>query len=323
MLGNNKKANAIFTFIAIILLITTWYFLKVQGITMTDASEAEYQSEEEIAVEEISEDELVEEAGDFQEEVASVEETEEISMPEMDFYDKTDDIEVFVHAEAGNFPKDTKMILKEVSEEDTKGIVNEVTSDEIEVKDIIAVDITFYDVEEKEIEPINSFGVHVILKPLKEIEGENKEIFHVRDTGETEKIADMEEDVAEFDSVGFSIYAIVGTDGKNQENEKPRRTYIFFVDGEEWNRQIVKNGDTLYAPTVENEYFDDWYIGDTETKLTFGTISDIPETEGTLDEEIIVNARFFEKYTVTFYDDYEVVKSTASGKVRRYSIFRY
>ena len=71
------------------------------------------------------------------------------------------------------------------------------------------------------------------------------------------------------------------------------RTYEFYVDGEEINTQIVKNGDTLYEPPVTapaGKTFIGW-----KPAVDFGTVSGVTKTE-----TITVAAQFKDGYHVTF-----------------------
>ena len=74
------------------------------------------------------------------------------------------------------------------------------------------------------------------------------------------------------------------------------RTYKFYVDSEEINTQIVKNGDTLYEPPVTapaGKTFTGW-----NPNVTFGTVSNVDKTE-----TITVNAQFKDGYHVYFKDN--------------------
>lgn len=89
------------------------------------------------------------------------------------------------------------------------------------------------------------------------------------------------------------------------------RTYEFYVDGEEINTQIVKNGDTLYEPPVTapaGKTFTGWDNKD----VHFGTISGITATE-----TITVNAVFEDGYHVFFKESPDgriiATKTVANG----------
>ena len=85
------------------------------------------------------------------------------------------------------------------------------------------------------------------------------------------------------------------------------RTYEFYVDGEEIDTQIVKNGDTLYEPPVTapaGKTFAGW-----NPKVTFGTVSNVDKTE-----IITVNAQFEDGYHVYFKDDNGRIIATKTGK---------
>ena len=74
------------------------------------------------------------------------------------------------------------------------------------------------------------------------------------------------------------------------------RTYEFYVDGEEINTQIVKNGDTLYEPPVTapaGKTFTGW-----KPAVDFGAVSGVTKTE-----TIRVDAQFEDGYHVYFKDN--------------------
>ena len=138
--------------------------------------------------------------------------------------------------------------------------------------------------------------------------------------GQPGRVTTVEEESVSFDSIGFSVYAIIGTDGYS-ENDVTRNIYHFYV-GENNNvsNQIIKDGDMLIEPDVpytnSNQYFEGWYIEGTDTKISFDTpISVLPDEE---DSEIYVVAVFTEKHIVTFYekeqDGVQAIVETIVGK---------
>ena len=71
----------------------------------------------------------------------------------------------------------------------------------------------------------------------------------------------------------------------------------------EWDRQTVKNGDTLVepgTPTLQNRpdtYFAGWFAEGSENRMTFGgEINDIPTATGTTDQDVKVYARYIAKF---------------------------
>lgn len=85
------------------------------------------------------------------------------------------------------------------------------------------------------------------------------------------------------------------------------RTYKFYVDSEEINTQIVKNGDTLYEPPVTapaGKTFAGW-----NPKVTFGTVSNVDKTE-----TIRVDAQFKDGYHVYFKDNNGRIIATETGE---------
>lgn len=97
---------------------------------------------------------------------------------------------------------------------------------------------------------------------------------------------------------------------KNQKRTGPRRiispeepawTFIFKVEGEEVERQIVKNGELLLepeAPLSEKGKFIGWFIEDEDTPLDFSSPIELDKNK-----TILVSARFKKLVHVFFMDD--------------------
>ena len=100
------------------------------------------------------------------------------------------------------------------------------------------------------------------------------------------------------------------------DDEKPKVDTYRFYDADdteltEW-KQIVAKGDELLeptAPTKENARFVGWYVDESETPLSFGTVADVSGTE------VTVTAKF-EEYSYVYFLDEDgdtVVYHTAAG----------
>ena len=100
------------------------------------------------------------------------------------------------------------------------------------------------------------------------------------------------------------------------DNTNNYTTYTFRNEGKEVDKQIVKNGDTLYEPVApeKNGYmFTGWYEEGATAPFTFGVQSEITETT-----EVTLTARFEEVHYVFFMENAEenarVFKTKATTK---------
>ncbi len=122
--------------------------------------------------------------------------------------------------------------------------------------------------DSEEIQPNGTVKVDV---KLKDEAFEKAAVVHFGE--ETEVLyAEVEEDVVSFETTGFSIYAIVESDGLPQpprvtfEFSDPNNPNFTFIDkaGHEQTTQIIKNGEVLQdvgLPTIpEGEKFNGWFI---------------------------------------------------------------
>jgi len=255
-------------------------------------------------------------AEDFAENTVS-DESETVSMPSQTFRDVLNGIQVTAKAKEGVFPEGTKMVLSLQNKDVAISKAAELVSDSEKVTDALSIDIAFFDKDGNELEPTKAKDVHITLKASSKVKGSNYHLLHIDENGIAKLVKDasITNDEADFDSVGFSVYAIIGTDGY-QEGDIARRTYIFYYeksDGTfaEWRRQIVKEGETLYEPGIpyspdESSYFVGWYTGNGsnhpngESELaTFGKITGIKENE---DEIVEYHAHYRKKYDVIFWN---------------------
>ena len=101
-----------------------------------------------------------------------------------------------------------------------------------------------------------------------------------------------------FPADSFSIYLLVDDIAQHDEYEEITTTYIFKKDGEEFAKEILRNGQILEDPGTpnlgENEVFYGWFIG--ETQLQFGQA--VQSTEKCSYD---VEARIVKTFYVTFY----------------------
>ncbi|MBQ6733723.1 MAG: InlB B-repeat-containing protein, partial [Lachnospiraceae bacterium] len=270
--------------------------------------------------------------------------------PAQSFSARAGFLRIEVTTDEGTFPENTTMKAVSVSKaraiEAAQEAIDADPSRDEEVVDALAVDITFYDEDGEEIQPVNPSGVHVTLTALREIKGESQDVAHIAEGGQSTIISSADvsgnttekadgstaatDVTASFDAEHFSVYAIIGTEGYKTD-DTIRRTYIFYSDHEEegvfteWSRQVVKNGDILLEPalpTKTNQYFIGWYLGKDhslgsgDTEMHFGTVDDITGTtdsEGNLTDEVVeLHAHFSAEYAVRLYEhfggNYEIIE---------------
>ena len=251
----------------------------------------------------------------------------EVKMPAGSEKASTSEMDVNVSWDEGIFPEGVSMKVRKASKQEAMDAAQEMADEDTKIVDAIAVDISFYAADGTEVQPVSPEGVHVTLKAKRAVEGETHQVVHIDDKGIAEEVADADASAkkASFDSVGFSIYAIVGEDGKTADEEEVRRTYIFYYPGEngnpdydtsqtanlvEWDKQIVKNGDILVepgTPTLKDQpdtYFAGWYAEGSDERMNFGNeVNDIPSAAGSTDEEVKVYARYSTKYVAIFRDE--------------------
>ena len=228
---------------------------------------------------------------------------EDGSMPARSFSGGTGAVSVVAEADEGVFPAGTTMSVAPAGAEEAISAARELYGENEEVIDAVAVDITFRDAEGNELQPAKADGIHVKLTLKGEVQGDSFELIHLDDDGNATEVANakVEADFAAFDASEFSIYAIVGT------GAVVRRTYVFYVNGEEYYRQIVKNGDVLVEPDLPASgspdlYFIGWY-DDSGRELPFVlgsmTVSDIISLS---DETVEINARFTNELSISFFN---------------------
>ncbi|MBR6114865.1 MAG: InlB B-repeat-containing protein, partial [Oscillospiraceae bacterium] len=138
-------------------------------------------------------------------------ETSEVDaeMPAVKFYQKLDSLIVSVEAEEGTFPRGTQMYLAWVTDTATLSTIEGAVSGAVvEVK---AVDITFKDIDGKEIEPAKP--IRVVMRDEMIRDAENIEVVHVDDENnatvmEQDNTGTKADEVA-FNSDSFSVYGYV------------------------------------------------------------------------------------------------------------------
>ena len=182
--------------------------------------------------------------------------------------------------------------------------------------DIYVLDISFWDKDDEEVEPLNDVNISIELK--KDVASSTYDIIHLNENGHIEKIdasVSVESNKLSFATESFSIFAIVPTTNTD-EQKYARYTYEYYVDDEKVGSQVVKNGDFLYAPAVptkNGEYFSGWVDDGGRVFSGHNKIVAIPTSE-TEDKTIRLDALFSEPtYSVIFHDDEGNITSTKKG----------
>lgn len=208
------------------------------------------------------------------------------------------DVTVTVTAAKGVLPKGTITKVKDISKKQVKNIIKESVSN---VKDLIAVDISFY-YKGKEIEPNGNVSVYI--NTGKKVAGNNHKVVHLMDNNAVEEVGSSAANSAKFVSDSFSIYAIVGVGDKiiddSKPKEKPTREYKFYVKDKLVNTQILKNGERLIEPSIpqsDDGAFNYWFKENGTKFSKFGIINDIRKKE-----IVKLNAKFTRQSAITFYN---------------------
>ncbi|WP_026506908.1 InlB B-repeat-containing protein [Butyrivibrio sp. MC2013] len=229
------------------------------------------------------------------------------------------DLIVTVEAEEGLFPEGTGIAISSVSDQRALALAQEVKEDATDAK---AVDIKFV-YKGEEIQPADAKYVHVSLKLVEAMEGEDFAVLHQHD-GEVKEISDAElstkvtdgEELVtatSFDVNNFSVFIVVGSD-------VPRLSVTFMNGTNEIDTMYVKAADTaeevatiIYDPGAGNladgQVFKGWTTEENYTASTPTlTIEDVrtaamSKVAGlTDDDSITYYAVIFKQFTVTYVD---------------------
>ncbi|WP_024866201.1 InlB B-repeat-containing protein [Butyrivibrio sp. FCS014] len=219
-------------------------------------------------------------------------------------------LEVTVSAEAGIFPAGTTVTITEIGDDQALATAKEAIPAATSAK---GVDITFHDVDGKEIQPANSKYVNVSMTLKAALEGDNFAVVH--DHGDVETIgASISQDAegnateATFTSNEFSVFIVAGTDNDDEILRKVEH-YTFEVknSSDVWetvSEQDITSGDELACPEIpsltKNQVFQGWYFWDTDANdfgepVEFGVKSDV-----TNEAKYTVRAKVQTTYYVTF-----------------------
>ncbi len=191
-----------------------------------------------------------------------------------------DGARITVNAPEGAFDKDVKVRVSTVSAGSVRAAVK---SQDRNVGDIAAYDITIVDKSGKEVQPAKAVSVKIAGAS---VDGSASAVYHVNDakTSATPVSASTGGSGASFAANHFSIYVVVTED---DEDSPVLITYRFFDGDKELKdyEQTVKNGDELKkpeAPSKDGYKFIGWYDGSKEF-TGFGTQSGITGKARTVD----------------------------------------
>ncbi len=226
---------------------------------------------------------------------AAEEETEPspvLSYPAVSFEETIENfVTVKAEAEEGTFPEGTTMVLTPVEQEEVIDTVKETV--EGNVKHIVAVDITFKDVNGNEIEPLKQISVTMSASSIKE-ETET-EVVHIDSDGNGTLVEQEEsaEDEVIFNTDSFSVYVIAYTVDFHWE-----------VDGKTYDFSIPGGGFVSFEKLME--VLD--VVKKSESEEKDGNSAEIQDAEDEPDQEAEVTDAL-EQYRLTL-DDVQVSQET-------------
>ena len=211
-------------------------------------------------------------------------------------------VTVSVYAPEGAFPAGTTMEVTPVYDEEALSAI----ADSVDGtgSTVLAVDITFFDADGKQIEP--EIPIQVVLTSGAISDAEEPVLVHVDGDGETSVVdGSVEDSSVIFESDEFSVYAIV--DKENNEHQI-RVKYVFENEdgtpyefqnsnGEFVSYQIIKNGESLDNVGIpplnaDGETFNGWYIYANGSLTGEKIVFDSPITiEGGADATVLTSSR--------------------------------
>ncbi|WP_102341893.1 MBG domain-containing protein [Galactobacillus timonensis] len=242
-----------------------------------------------------------------------------IYMPAGTFSGSTSQMTVTVAYDDHTFPIGTTMRVTDVSKHEAIAAAEQSTEGDEEVIDAVAVDITFLNANNEEIQPEGAVSVSMVpYTPLETTETSTTEVIHKDDSGNTQVIdAAASAQNATFDADSFSIYVISITDGK----QVPAiATYIFHgADNQKViSTQKVKNGETVYAPSTPEKSgykFLGWSKKPGVSSLQEGDPGSFSEFKPSVTDttEVKLYPVFQQVYYVFFLDGQGRVSTTKEG----------
>ena len=249
---------------------------------------------------------------------ASPEPEEPEYLPAGTFTGSTSQMTVSVSYGEETFKVGTEMKVAYVSRSEAIAAAEQTASEDQEVIDAMAVDITFLDSEGREVQPEGS--VSVSLTPyhaLASTETSTQEVSHKDDSGNVEVVtnADVSADGAEFSADHFSIYVI------SSKDEPAIAAYHFYdAAGNEiaGSAQKVKDGEIVYAPTTPEKSgskFLGWSYTQNAAALQEGDPGDFNQITASVSStgDVKLYPVFQQAYYVFFLDNQGRVSTTKEG----------
>ena len=239
-------------------------------------------------------------------------------LPAGTFTGSTSQMTVSVSYGEETFKTGTEMKVAYVSRSEAIAAAEQTASEDQEVIDAMAVDITFTDSDGNEVQPEGA--VSVSLEPrraLASTETSTQEVLHKEDNGNVQVVgnADVSAAGAEFSADHFSIYVI------SSKDSPAIATYIFHdADGNvlAGYTQKVKNDEIVYAPTTPEKTgskFLGWSYTQNAAALQEGDPGDFNQITASVSSTGDVNLYpvFQQAYYVFFLDNQGRVSTTKEG----------
>ncbi len=240
-LFNVKRNRRIFYTLACIVVFVTTYMLVLPALTIDEQTAIDDPaiSNETLTQEEVNELETVADPFEIEQEreaalsgdtdqtetitseglEETAEETAPLSVSEetsdgFSFEYISDTISVFVTAPSEAFPQGTTMKVTPMTADEVMDSVNDALDSNTKAKNVVAVDIKFFDVDGNEIQPACDIKVSMVSGMIKD--AENTEVVHIDNEGKGTLVDQSDEDSDEdeiiFETKDFSPYVVVETE---------------------------------------------------------------------------------------------------------------
>ena len=231
---------------------------------------------------------------------------------------------ITVTAEEGVIPQGTTLDAKEVTSQVATDVTNDIQADgQTKVTSVIAYDINLIDKDGNKLPNeawSNNGKVHVDFSGSRVSQtaenAENLSVRHISSDGKVEEQNQTVKTVSAnpvssigFDASHFSIYAILGT----TPDPNTRATYSFYNGTTLVNTQIVKNGESLVAPSVPaSNGENDKFVGWSATKSAADLFNFATPISVTQNSDVSLYAVYQTVYHVYFYQSNDANASVLS-----------
>ena len=222
--------------------------------------------------------------------------------------------------ETGTFPEGTKLSVTDAGKNKALSMAEAAG---ITAVDGAAVDIAFIDPDGNTVQPAEGKTVDISFELDRRLEGGRFTVLHeaapaatpsrrmlMKSAAPAASVETVEATAsataASFSGASFSVYAIVGEEYEDDPQQYPRATYEFYLNGSKVDTQIVRDGETLYEPSVpdtaEHKSFVGWRVQDKTDCIDFSSPVSVT---GPTDVTLHVDAVFDSQYKVIFHIDRE------------------